>query len=237
MNTLITLCARGGSKGIPNKNIKLLNGKPLLSYSIDIAQQFSKLFPTDIVISTDAKDILNVAKEYGITTDYIRPAHLANDTAGKLDSIVDVLIYEEAKKGYKYDVVLDLDVSSPLRTLNDLKDAYEMLLKDSKAINLFSVNNANRNPYFNMVEQQNNGYYNLVKKGKFLTRQSCPKLYDLNASFYFYKRDFFTSSDLNVMSDFALIYEMKHICFDLDHLIDFDFMEYLILNNKLDFKF
>ena len=100
--------------------------------------------------------------------------------------------------------------------------------------NLFSVNPSNRNHYFNLVEQQQNGYYGLVKKGRFLTRQSSPKVYDLNASFYIFKREFFEEG-CSIINDRSMIYIMPHICFDLDELIDFDFMEYLLINNKLGF--
>ena len=132
--------------------------------------------------------------------------------------------------------MLDLDITSPLRNLQDLELAFEIIRNDEKALNIFSVNNANRNPYFNMVEQQDNGYYGLVKSGQFLTRQSAPLVYDLNASFYFYKRSFFNNPNAKVINDRSFIYLMPHICFDLDHPIDFEFMEYLILNNKLDFN-
>jgi CMP-N-acetylneuraminic acid synthetase len=86
-----------------------------------------------------------------------------------------------------------------------------------------------------MVEQQPNGYFSLVKKGDFLTRQSAPIVYELNASFYIFRRIFFESKCKSTISKKSLIYEMPHICFDLDHKVDFDFMEFLISNNDLDF--
>lgn len=124
-NLLITICARGGSKGIPGKNIKLLNGKPLISYSIDVAKQIqSKFHNVEIALSTDSEDIINVAKTYGLFTDYIRPDFLANDTVGKIDAIKDILEYSEKKNQVKYEYTLDLDVTSPLRNLQDIENAY-----------------------------------------------------------------------------------------------------------------
>lgn len=161
---------------------------------------------------------------------------MANDTAGKIDVIYDILDFAEAKHKIKFDYVLDLDVTSPLRNFEDLENAFKIILNDNEAYNLFSVNPANRNPYFNMVEQQPNGYYHLIKTGTFLTRQSAPKVYDLNASFYFYKKSFFQDNLKSAITTKSLIYEVPHSCFDLDHKIDFEFMEYLIINNKLDFK-
>ena len=95
MNLLITICARGGSKGIPGKNIKPINGIPLIAYTINIAKSFSNLFKSEIAISTDDINISEVCKTMGIETDYKRPLNLATDTAGKIDTIYDLLIFYE----------------------------------------------------------------------------------------------------------------------------------------------
>lgn len=239
MRILITICARGGSKGIPGKNIKILNGKPLINYTINVAKQFQQKFSlTDIALSTDSVEIKKVAAECGLETDYIRPSNLAGDNVGKIDVIKDLLLWEENRSSIRYDYVLDMDVTSPLRNLNDLKSALNILQKNGDAINLFSVNPANRSPYFNMVEKKENGFYSLVKrtKNEILTRQSAPKVYDMNASFYFYTRAFFDLEYKSAITNKSLIYEMPHTCFDLDHPIDFEMMSYLMENNKLDFE-
>jgi CMP-N-acetylneuraminic acid synthetase len=237
MTVLITICARGGSKGIPGKNIKLLNGIPLIAYTIQIAKRFAESHKTIIAISTDDEAIKSVADQFGITINYSRPLELSTDTAGKIDTINDLLLYQEKYYQTEFDYILDLDVTSPLRTLEDLEIAFEMLQRDNGAFNLFSVNNAARNPYFNMVEKKSNGYYHLVKSdGVVLTRQTAPPVYDLNASFYFYKRFFFKKSIKTVFTDKSIIYLMPHICFDLDHLIDFEFLSFLLSNKKLEFS-
>jgi CMP-N,N'-diacetyllegionaminic acid synthase len=237
MKILVTVCARGGSKGIPGKNIKELNGIPLIAYTIKVAKDFAAINGAEIAISTDDQQIKNAAANYGIATEYTRPELLATDSAGKIDTILDLLLYQESKNNTVYDYVLDLDVTSPLRTLDDLAKAFELLKEDNKALNLFSVNNAARNPYFNMVEQKKTGYYDLVKQeGAILTRQSAPKVYDLNASFYFYRREFFSQGLKTVFTQRSLIYLMPHLCFDLDHVIDFEFLDFLLANNKLDFS-
>lgn len=234
---LITICARGGSKGLKNKNIKLLDNLPLLVYSINIAKEFSKIYQADIAISSDSKEILKIASKNELITNYVRPKHLSGDNAGKVETIEHLIHYEENLNTKKYDIILDLDVTSPLRNLEDLTLAYEKLINNKSALNIFSVSNCAKNPYFNMVELNNNEFAHLVKKGKFLTRQSAPKVYELNASFYFYKRKFFELKHKNVITDKSLIYIIDHICFDIDHTIDFEFMNYLIKNNKLNFKF
>lgn len=239
MNILITICARGGSKGIPGKNIKLINGKPLIAYSIDLIEKISSKFNVKVGLSTDDELIKRTAEKFGVNTNYVRPDYLATDTAGKIDTIRDLLLYEESLINGNYDFVLDLDVTSPLRTLEDIEKGLDLMVANPEALNLFSVNQAARNPYFNMVEENSNGFYSLVKTnpdGSIMTRQSAPKVYDLNASFYWYRRSFFESGLKSTITDKSLIYAMDHVCFDLDHPIDFLFMEYLLKNNKLDFE-
>lgn len=239
MRILITICARGGSKGIPGKNIKMLAGKPLIGYSIEVARQFQAQFEqADIALSTDSEAIIGVAAECGLRSEYRRPDSLAGDSVGKIDAIRDVVAYYEQRNQVRYDYVLDLDVTSPLRNLEDLRNAFEILQKDEQAVNLFSVSPAGRSPYFNMVEQKANGYYAQVKQpeSSVFTRQSAPVVYDLNASFYFYRRSFFEQGYKGAITDKSLIYLMPHICFDLDHPIDFEFISWLLKNNKLDFS-
>lgn len=239
MRILITICARGGSKGIPGKNIKLLAGKPLITYTIDAAQQFRHEFKTvDIAISTDSERIVEIVKDCGLDSGYRRPEFLAGDAVGKIEAIRDVVLFYEHRHQTRYDYVLDLDVTSPLRNLDDLKTAFEMLESDAEAVNLFSVSPAGRSPYFNMVEQKENGYYAQVKRPdtNVFTRQSAPVVYDLNASFYFYRRSFFDLGYKGAITDKSLIYVMPHICFDLDHPIDFEFISFLLENQKLDFS-
>ena len=239
MNILITICARGGSKGIPGKNIKLIAGKPLMVYTIEQAIKLSAKLSATITISTDDKLIKKTADEFGVSSDYMRPDYLASDTAGKIEVIEDVLKFEESKANKRFDFVLDLDVTSPLRTIKDLEDSLNLIVNNPNSYNLFSVNPAERNPYFNMVEKNKEGYYELVKtnlNGPIMTRQTAPDVYDLNASFYWYRRSFFELGIKSVFTKKSLIFEMNHMCFDLDRPIDFLFMEYLLQNMKLDFE-
>ncbi len=241
-NILITICARGGSKGVPGKNIKRVGDNPLIYYSLVLSNKFKDSNITDnvdIILSTDSETIKNTVQMIGVDSidlDYTRPNYLATDSVGKLETIQDVLFYKENKENKKYDYLLDLDVTSPFRTIEDLNKAFDILI-NSDAYNIFSVSAANRNPYFNMVEKNEEGYYSLCKKGKFLTRQSVPIVYDMNASFYIYIRAFFDKKMVDPVTTKSLVYAMNHICFDLDHPIDFEFMDYLIKNNKLEFDF
>ncbi len=237
MNILITICARGGSKGIPGKNIRNIGSKPLIAYSIETAKNFAAKNNGTLALSTDSEEIKKVAAQFNLQTNYVRPDEMATDTAGKLPVLKHVLEWEEKNRNIRFDYLLDLDVTSPLRNVDDLQTAFQILLTDKNAMNLFSVNPAHRNPYFNMVEQNELGYFSLVKKlpDGIVTRQAAPKVYDMNASFYFYRRSFFESDCKTAISPKSLIYEMPHLCFDLDEPVDFLFMEYLIENKKLGF--
>ena len=238
MDILLTICARGGSKGIPGKNIKMMNGKPLIWYTIQTARMFQKRVPNvDIVLSTDSDEIRRVAKECGLDSDYKRPDYLANDTCGKIDAIKDVLLHYEQQYGKRYDYLLDMDVTSPLRTVDDLLAAFKIIEEEKAAINLYSVSPAGRNPYFNMVEKKANGFYNLVKDDVLsLSRQVAPVVYEQNGSFYYYRREFFDLGYKGCDTDRSTIYLVPHTCFDLDNPFDFEFMSFLMENNKLGFE-
>jgi len=237
MNILITICARGGSKGIPGKNIKPLNGKHLIAYTIEIAQAFALKYEADIALSTDSAEIKNIAAIYNLHTPYVRPKELATDTASKIDAISDLVQFMQVQTNKVYDFVIDLDVTSPLRNIQDVENAYHILKKNEEALNIFSVNQARRNPYFNMVEEAESGFFNTVKDGKvFKSRQKAPKVYDMNGSIYVYRKKFFDDKWDVSTTNASIVYIMQHICFDLDEKEDFIIMEALLKEDLLDFK-
>ena len=237
MQILVSICARGGSKGVAGKNIKEVQGLPLIAYSIRQAQKFAETVGADLTLSTDSDEIRSAAAQHGLTTDYVRSDALADDTTGKIAVMKDVLLWEEQHRNKQYDYLLDLDVTSPLRTQEDLHAGLALLEADPNALNLFSVNDAYRSPYYNMVEPGDDGYVHLSKKpdNPILSRQTSPKVYHLNASFYFFRRAFFDEGHTTPITDRSLVYVMPHKCFDLDDELDFDFLEFLLSNDKLDF--
>jgi CMP-N,N'-diacetyllegionaminic acid synthase len=238
MNILITICARGGSKGIPGKNIKLINDKPLIAYTIEAAQEFAVKYNADIALSTDSNKIREVAAEHDLNTDYVRPKELATDAIGKIDVIRSLVDYQEVLLNKEYDFILDLDITSPLRTQEDLGEAFSELVSKNQAINIFSVSPSARNPYFNMVEKGSGGYVKLVKhSGQIKSRQTAPKVYDMNASFYFFRRKFFSELHETSITKKSLAYVMNHLCFDLDEPNDFIIMDLMMRHNLFDFKF
>ena len=231
MAILVTICARGGSKGLPKKNILPLNGMPLIHYSIKIAQRLQKHYPDTVIeLSTDSQEIQAVAQEAGLKTTYTRPNPLASDTSGKIAVIEDLLRFSEKQYQTTFDFIIDLDVSAPLRTVEDVHEAFEMLQAHNEALNIFSVSEARKNPYFNMVEPSGKGdFVQLVKqKEEVLGRQAAPAVYEMNASFYIYKRSFFTQGCTSAVTSQSLAYVMEHTCFDIDSREDFNQMEYML---------
>src|SRR3990167_396051 len=151
---LCTICARGGSKGVKNKNVRLLHGKPLIVYTIEQAKE-SGLFE-HIVISTDSDLIAAVAQEYGAEVFFKRSDEMASDTAGKLDVIKDAFLRSEAHYQTTFDYLIDLDATAPLRSVQDIIDAYQQFLKDDND-NLITAMPSRRSPYFNLVEVDSAG--------------------------------------------------------------------------------
>ena len=234
---LITICSRGGSKGVVDKNIKEINGQPLIAYTIACAEKFKSKYESKIVLSTDSDRIREIASKYGLDTEYRRPIRLAGDNVSKLSAVKDILLYYEKIENCTYDYILDLDVTSPLRTTLDLINALKTLKKETEAYNIFSVSHSSRNPYFNMVELKNNGYVKLIKSSGIITaRQQAPIVYDMNASFYIFRREFFHNNFKSSITDKSLAFVVPHICFDIDTNLDFMIMEFLLRENKLDFQ-
>ena len=239
MHLLITICARGGSKGIPGKNIKPVAGKPLIGYTIEQAQKFCTKHDADIALSTESDQIRAVAADCGLETEYMRPDDLSGDDVSKESAMRHVLTHAEEKYNKTYDILIDLDVTSPLRTIDDIEAAVLMMQERPEILTLFSANRAARNPYFNMVEPTGDGWYVLCKQAtkRIVARQQAPDVYDLNASFFCFRREFFDHDWGTPFTDRSVIYEMPHMCFDLDDPLDYEILDYLIEHDRLDFDF
>ncbi|MCX6709507.1 MAG: acylneuraminate cytidylyltransferase family protein [Candidatus Woesearchaeota archaeon] len=234
MNILITICARGGSKGVKGKNFRKIAGKPLMAYTIETAKKWGKA--KRIVCSTDSQKIADIAKKYGAETPFMRPDYLATDTAGKVPVIRHALIESEKIFGERFDIIVDLDVTSPVRTVKDLDKAFKIFMEKKPDV-LFSVVKARKNPYFNMIELNKEGFAELSKKleRNILRRQDAPKVYEANASIYFYSRDFLLNEKYNTIlsSKRAMVYVMDSAnSIDIDNELDFRFIEFL-LNKKV----
>ena len=214
MNILVIIPARGGSKGIPHKNVKELNGKPLICYSIDAARQ-----PTpdeNICVSTDDDVIIKVVEDYGLKVHFKRPAELATDCAGTNGVLLHALEFYE-KQGRKYDVVVLLQPTSPFRETKSLKEAVALYTSDIDMV--VSVKEAATNPYYNSFEEDAEGLLVISKgDGTIERRQDAPKVWEFNGSIYV-----INSTRLKEVGLSKLNRIRKYVMDDL-HSIDIDSM-------------
>jgi len=217
---------RGGSKGVPNKNLRELHGKPLMAYTIAQAKE-SGLF-RHIVVSTDSEEIAESARNLGAEAWFLRPPDLATDEAPKLPVIRHAFLESESHYGQQFDVLVDLDVTSPLRLVGDITGAYKQF-SDEDADILITASPSRRNPYFNMVENVN-GRISIVKQMDKLPvrRQDAPRVYDMNASIYIWKRDALLNNDTLFTENTSLFVMPEERSVDIDTEIDWDFVEFIM---------
>ena len=228
MKILFTICGRAGSKGIKNKNLKEFLGFPLPFYTISTIDLFMKKYEQyecDIVLNTDSNDLIALFKnKLSLPIEIIeREQKLGKDNTPKVHVIQNsyLVIKERLKKDY--DLVVDLDITSPLRTLKDLEALVEKKF-NSDADVVFSVTDSRRNPYFNMVMKTERGYERVIKSN-FYARQEAPEIYDMNASLYAYSPEFLISGKELFGGKCGVIKMMDTAVLDIDHDNDFEFMQ------------
>lgn len=228
MKRLCTICARGGSKGVEGKNLRPLAGLPLLAHSIRQARE-SELFDL-VAVSSDSEDILHTARTYDADEVIHRPAEMATDTAPKLPAIRHCVKTVEARRSLHFDTLVDLDATSPLRSVEDIRSAVAML-EASTAANLLTGSPARRSPYFNLVELNAQGRVVLSKRpaSKVARRQDAPTCYDLNASIYVWRRSaLLDGPDLAIGADTILFQMPEERSIDIDSELDFRIVEMLM---------
>ena len=226
-DVLCTICARGGSKGVKNKNIKELCGKPLIAYTIEAARECG-LFE-HIVISTDSDEIADVALKFGAEVFFKRSAELSSDSAGKIPAIRDAFVRSEEHFGREFAYLIDLDATSPLREPSDITNAFDQFLRD-KNDNLITAMPSRRSPYFNLVEVTDDGKVVLSKAlpSAVLRRQDAPKSYDMNASIYIWRRDVILRENSVFLPKTGLYVMPESRSIDIDCELDFEFVEFLM---------
>ncbi len=224
--TLFLIPARGGSKGIPYKNIKPLHGKPLILYSVEVARQLTG--DKDICVTTDDDAIINVVEETGLKVPFKRPDELATDTSGSYEVILHALDYYN-QKGTEYEVVVLLQPTSPFRTAQHVKEAIS--LYDDSVDMVVSVNESAANPYYSLFEENENGFLDKSKKGNYTRRQDCPKVYEYNGAIYVMNVKSLREKPLSAFTKNKK-YEMpRELSIDLDTPLDWEFAEFLSKKN------
>ncbi len=231
MRVLFTICGRAGSKGIRNKNIRDFCGKPLPYYSlsaIDLylkSEEGRKVKDHDVVLSTDSSELIAlIGSNPFMKVDVInRSEELSGDTVAKKDVIWDCLNRMEERKGYSYDVVVDLDITSPLRTSADVANLIATSVRTGADIT-YSVTTSRRNPYFNQVIRTDKGFRKAIISED-TARDQTPEVYDMNASLYAYRPGHLKSGGDFINGYFEAIVMYDTAVLDLDHENDFELME------------
>ena len=222
MKILCVICARSGSKGIKNKNLLDFFGKPLILHTFSQAKNFKQF--NHVVVSTDSKKISKmIGKKHSW---FLRSKKLSGDKISKIKVIVDALKKSEKKFKLKYDIIVDLDVTSPLRSIRDIDNAFKFFIKKNYD-NLFSVCEASRNPYFNMVELINERVILSKNKNLISSRQTAPKVYDMNAAIYIWKRDILLKKQSLFNKNTGLYIMPKHRSIDIDDKLDYQIVKFL----------
>lgn len=227
MRILCTICARGGSKGVPNKNLRPLLGKPLVGHSVERARASG--FFDSIAVSSDSDEILAAARDAGADQLVRRPSEMATDTAAKLPVIRHCARTVEDETGKVFDLFVDLDVTSPLRSIEDIAGAVA-LLQQSGAENVITAMPARRSPYFNLVELNADGIAVLSKPPSttVTSRQASPPCFDMNASIYVWRRDALLNGPDTIFLPTTRLFVMpEERSIDIDSELDFAFVEFL----------
>lgn len=227
MKPLIVIPARGGSKGVPRKNIKVLGDKPLIQYTIDAAKGvFDDEF---ICVSTDDFEIKSVVEQLGLKVPFLRPNELASDTAGTYEVLLHAISYYESK-GYFPDTLILLQPTSPFRTSAHIKEALKLYHESIDMV--VSVKETKANPYYILFEEDRNGYLKKTKEANFTRRQDCPKVWEYNGAIYIINVKALkekTISQFTKVCKFEMDETSSH---DIDTLLDWRIAEIILQDFK-----
>jgi CMP-N,N'-diacetyllegionaminic acid synthase len=219
---LAVITARGGSRGLPGKNIRPLNGKPLIEYTIEAARE---VFPDEnICVSTDDSMIIEVVEKTGLKVPFVRPAELATDTAGSWEVVRHAHSFYKAL-GRNFGNIILLQPTSPFRRGRHISEAMQLYEASTDTNMVVSVRRTKANPYFNLFEVDDKGFLVKSKEGNFKTRQECPEVLELNGAVYVV-----SSTHLEVLLSGKPLpirpYVMGYIeSLDIDSELDFKFAE------------
>lgn len=227
MKPLVIIPARGGSKGVPGKNIKLLNGKPLINYTVDAAREvFSD---EQICVSTDSIEIKTAVESTGLNVPFIRPAELATDTAGSYGALLHAIDFYE-QRGYHPDVIILLQPTSPFRSAKHISEALKLI--DDVCEMVVSVRETNANPYYVLKEENEEGWLEKSKPGNFTRRQDCPKVYEVNGAIYIMHTEELKAKPLGKFEKVRKYLMGEYSSMDIDTTLDWQLAEFVLSTSK-----
>ena len=220
------ICARSGSKSLPGKNIKPLNGVPLIGWSIKVAKQVERI--SRVIVSTDSEEIAKVAVEYGAEVPFMRPNELAQDDSPEWLVWKHALDYLKNQNN-EIDGLVVVPTTAPLRSKEDINNCINEFEKGNVDV-VITVSNAHRSPYFNMVKTNQNGFSSLVisTKEKITRRQEVPEVFDMTTVAYIVKSKFIKTSNSIFEGKVRSVCIPTERAIDIDTMLDFKIAECLI---------
>lgn len=233
---LAIIPARGGSKGLPGKNIRPFVGLPLIGHSILMAKMCPKI--SRVIVSTDDEKIASVAQGFGAEVPFLRPKELAQDNTPMWPVLQQALQFLERRGEDTFDSILLLDPTSPGRLPQDVSQAFEELKKNPKADGIVGVSKPEFNPIWHCVEERNGWMASLVEEGGvYHRRQDVPTVYRINASLYIWRTGFVRRCKGNWRQEGRhLLYEIPESrAIHIDDLEEFKRWELLVKNNFVSF--
>lgn len=231
MKPIAFIFARGGSKGLPDKNIKLLQGKPLIAWSIEQALESSGI--DRVIVSTDSEKIANIAKKSGAEVPFMRPAELAMDDSPEWLAWRHALKFIQENEGELPDCMVSVPTTSPLRLPLDIENCLKEY-KEGKADVVVTISKAHRNPYFNMVRVNTDGKAELVNKPEntIARRQDAEEIYDLTTVAYAVRPSFVFKHSSIFEGVVRAVEVPTERAIDIDNKIDFEIADFL-MNKRL----
>lgn len=229
MKYLIVIPARGGSKGIPHKNIKPLGSKPLIYYSIDVARQFTT--DDNICVTTDDAEIISVVEKHGLKVPFVRPAELATDTCGSSEVIQHAYEFY-ANKGIQYDAIVLLQPTSPFRKVEFIHES--VALYDDSIDMVTSVRPAACNPYYDGYEETNDGFLQISKgDGSIVRRQEAPQVWQQNGSIYVINPNSLVEKGMGAFTRIKKYAMPEVYSVDLDTMLDWKMAEMMLSDGMI----
>ena len=224
MDFLAIIPAREGSKRLPMKNIKKLNGKPLIEYTIN---QAKKVFKNEnICVSTDSKEVIAISENLNLKVPFLRPKKYAQDNSSSQEVIMHSLEWYN-KKGFSPDAIVLLQPTSPFRNIQHIKNIMDNYHSNLDMI--VSVNETHANPYFSLFEENDKGFLHRIKESTFSRYQDCPKVWELNGSIYVINVNSLKNDKIeNFKKIKKFVIDDPILSIDIDTLIDWEFAEFVI---------
>ncbi len=230
MKYIALICARGGSKGVPGKNIRKLAGRPLISWSIQVARQVKRI--SRVIVSTDSKEIAKVAEASGAEVPFLRPAKLAQDDSAEWLVWRHALDYLD-KQNEQFDGLVSLPPTAPLRNLEDVDNCIDEFEKGG-ADSIITVSTSYRSPYFNMIKIDEDGFSSLVipPEKTIIRRQDTPLTYDMTTVAYVSNPKFVRKHNGIFEGKIRSVLVPPERALDIDTLLDFKMAEWFVRNNQ-----